>query len=203
MRHLVSAAALAAMLLAACSESSTAPEISTPENGTPAPGAPSFSATMPGTNVTITSASCTQISTVTGEVRCDYDVSNPDGIMINIYPEARMNLEYQCVSPSTGKVQSTGTAERWAYAGFEGVTAIHPTGTNVKLSTATVPNTYVKKYNKLNACRGKQILVLTKSTMVYWDAYVDNWYIAQPGDQYKWTCLGSDDRYGCETGLVP
>lgn len=202
MRHLVSAAALA-MLLAACSESSTAPEISVPENGTAAPAAPSLSATMPGTNVTITSASCAQISTVTGEVRCDYDVANPDGIMINIYPEARMNLEYQCVSPSTGKVQSTGTAERWAYAVFEGVTAINPTGTNVKLSTATVPNSYAKKYNKLNACRGKQIAVITKSTMVYWEAYVDNWYVAQPAGQYKSTCLGSDDRYGCETVLIP
>jgi len=201
MRHLVSAA-LAAMLLAACSESSTAPEISVPENGTAAPAAPSFSATLPGSNVTITSASCAQISTVTGEVRCDYDVSNPDGNMINIYPEALMNLEYQCVSPSTGKVHSTGTAERWAYASFEGLTAINPIGTNVKLSTATVPNTYVKKYNKLNACRGKQIVVVTKSTLVYWDIYLDNWYSGQPFEQYKFTCLGLDDRYGCQTAIL-
>jgi hypothetical protein len=207
MRHLVSAAALAATLLAACSESSTAPEINAPENGTVSTSTPtpSFSATLPGTSVTITSGLCTQISTVsptTGDVRCDYSISNPDGIMLNIYPEARMILEYQCVSPSTGKVQSTGIGGSWAYAAINGVTAINPTGTNVQLSTATMPNTYVKKYNKLNACKGRQVVVVTKATMEYWDIYVDNWYSGQPGEQYKSTCLGQDDRYGCQSALI-
>jgi|SRR5215203_2055721 len=205
MRHLVSAAALAAMLLAACSESSTAPEINTPEKGTvstPTP-TPSFSATLPGTNVTITSGDCTQISTTTGEVRCNYSVSNPDGIMINIYPEAQLSLDYQCVSPSTGKVQSTGTGIRWVNAWFEGVTATNPTGSNIKLATATLPNTYIKQNRKYNTCKGKQTVVVTNYTMHYWDIYVDNWYVGQPGEQYKSTCLAMDDRYGCETVLIP
>ena len=201
MRHLVPAAALAAMLLAACSETSTGPETGGPEKS-PAPAAPAFSATIPGTNVTITSGFCVQISTTTGEVRCDYSVSNPDGVLINIYPEAQLILEYQCVNPNTGKVASTGTSYRWENAWTEGLTGTTLTGSNVKLSTATPPNTYVKKYNKYNVCKGRQVVVVTNYTMLYWDIYVDNWFSGQAADQYNYTCLGLDDRYQCESAIL-
>jgi hypothetical protein len=203
MRHFISAAAaLAATLLAGCSESTTAPETTTPEHGGVAAPIPNFSATLPGTSVTITDGFCTQISTITGEVRCDYNVSNPDGLLLNIYPEAVLNLSYQCVNPSTGKVQSSGTGSRWAQAYVEGVTGTTLTGTGVKLGTPTLPNTYVKKYNKYNTCKGKQNLVITNYTIAYWDIYVDNWYSGQPSDQYNWTCLGQDDRYKCQTAIL-
>jgi hypothetical protein len=106
------------------------------------------------------------------------------------------------VSPSTGKVQSSGTRYRWTLAWIEGVSETTLTGSNVQLTTATVPNSYIKKDTKLNACKGKQKVVITKYAMEYWDIWLDNWYSGQPSDQYKMTCLGLDGRYGCETAIL-
>jgi len=197
MRHLVSAAALAAMLLAACSESSTAPEASAPEPGTPSSPAPSFSAGLPGTNVSISSGSCTQISTTTGEVHCSYNISNPDQIPLNIYPEAHMAIDYQCLNASTGRIQSTGKGYRWAWLYFEGVTDANPTGTDLKLGSAVLPNNNTGKYQKSNTCRKSQKLVITKYTMVHWDIWVDNYYVGQPGDEYADVCYSDDTDYNC------
>jgi hypothetical protein len=200
MRHFASAAVVAAMLLAACSESSTGPEVSAPENGTVTPAAPIFSASLPGTTALISSGSCSLISSSTGEVRCSYDVSNPDGLLLNIYPGARLKLDYECVN-SIGKVQSTGTAVRWATgADVYGVTATNPTATDVELTPPVIPNSYVHKDSKFNACKGKQKVVVTNYTMVYWEIYLDNWYSVQPAADYNFTCLASDSDYrGCAT----
>jgi hypothetical protein len=202
MRHFISAAALAATLLAACSESSTAPEATAPESTAPEPGAapspaPSFAAGLPGTNVSISSGSCTQISTTTGEVHCSYSISNPDQLLINIYPEAHMAIDYQCLNASTGKVQSTGTGYRWAWLYFEGVTDANPSGVDVKLGSTTLPNSYKGKYQKSNTCKRSQKLVITKYTMVHWDIYVDNYYVGQPYEQYADVCYSDDADYGC------
>jgi hypothetical protein len=201
MRHFISAA-LAATLLAACSEDTTAPEASVPEASFPEPGTasspiPSFSAGLPGTNVSITSGSCTQISTTTGEVHCSYSISNPDQIPLNIWPEARMAIDYQCVNASTGRVQSTGTGYRWAYLYFEGVTEANPTGTDLKLGSAVLPNNNTGKYQKSNTCRKSQKLVITKYTMDHWDIWVDNYYYGQPNEEYAQACYSDDTEYGC------
>jgi hypothetical protein len=189
----VIAAAFVALTLAACSESATAPESS------PVPAQPaSFSAALPGTNVSINSGSCTLISSSTGEVRCSYDIANPDGILINIWPEAHLVMNYQCVNSSTGKIQSSGTGSRWIY-GAVTVTDVHPTATNTQLSTATLPNDYVRKDTKRNTCKGKQTLVITNYAMDYFDVYVDNYYSGQPYTEYAFGCLGSEDwGFGCE-----
>src|SRR5215208_4176226 len=135
MRHRIPAVAVLVTLLAACSESSTGPETSAPQNS-PAPATtPGFSATLPGTNATINSGSCTLVSSSTGEVRCDYAVSNPDGLLVNIYPEAQMSLDYQCVNPNTGRIASSGTGFRWTVKWIEGLTGTTLTGSNVQLST--------------------------------------------------------------------
>lgn len=197
MRHLISAAALAATLLAACSESSTAPEASFPEPGTASSPTPSLSAGLPGTNVSITSGLCTQISTTTGEVHCSYSIANPDQIQLNIWPEAHMAIDYQCVNASTGKVQSSGTGFRWAYLYFEGVTDANPTGTDLKLGSAVLPNNYRGRYQKSNTCKKSQKLVVTKYTMDHWDIWVDNYYVGQPSDQYADVCYSDDTQYGC------
>src|SRR5215218_521548 len=121
------AAAFVALTLAACSETTTEPDTST------VPTQPaSFSAALPGTNVSINSGSCSLISSDTGEVRCSYDIANPDAILININPEAHLIMSYQCVNASTGKVQSSGTGGRWI-AGYVTVTDVNPTGNNVQL----------------------------------------------------------------------
>jgi hypothetical protein len=201
MRHFISAA-MAATLLAACSENSTAPDTSVPENGTVAPASPSFSATLPGTNVTINDGSCTQISTTTGEVDCSYNISNPDQIPLNIWPEAEMAIDYQCVNASTGKVQSSGTGYKWAWLYFESVTDANPTGTGLKLGSAVLPNNYRGKYQKSNTCKRSQKLVITNYKMMYWDIYVDNWYNGQPDADYTWNCLGMDESRGCQSAIL-
>ena len=187
------AAAFVAITLAGCSETTTEPDIST----APTQHA-SFSAAVPGTSVSINSASCSLISASTGEVRCSYDITNPDGILINIWPEAHLVMNYQCVSPSTGKIQSTGVGARWAAASST-VTDVHPTADNLQLSTATLPNEYVRKYTRGNTCKGKQTLVITNYSMDYFDVWVDNYYTGQPGTEYTYGCLGSKDwGLGCE-----
>jgi hypothetical protein len=202
MRHFIPAAALAAILLAACSESSTAPETSAPDNSTIPATPPSFSATLPGTSTVINSASCNLVNSTTGEVRCNWDISNPDHISLEILPGALMEIAYQCVNSSTGKVQSSGISTRWAWWADYEVTDANPTGTNIQLATATPPSTYTRKYTKLNVCKGKQTLVVKSYAMQYWDVFIDNFYIGQPDADYKWTCLGSDERYGCESVLI-
>src|SRR5215208_7968928 len=120
MKRLI-AAAFVVLTLAACSETTTEPNTSTVPTQ---PG--SFSVAVPGTNVSINSGSCSLISASTGDVRCSYDIANPDGILINIWPDAHLYMNYQCVNSSTGKIQSSGTGSRWIY-GAVTVTDVHPT----------------------------------------------------------------------------
>lgn len=195
MRRVVPFALVAAML-AACSESPTEPATSK----SPAPAAaPSFSVALPGTTASITSGSCSLVSASTGQVKCSYDVANPDGLLLNIYPEAMLDIDYQCVNASTGKVQSSGTNARWAVGSFEGVTATNPTGTDVQLGSPTINNSYVRKDKKYNACKGNQKVIITNYSMRYWEVYLDNWYSGQPNADYTWTCLGFDTSHGCPT----
>ncbi len=187
------AVAFVALTLAACSETTTEPETSR----VPAQPA-SFSVAVPGTNVSINSVSCGLISASTGEVRCSYDVANPDGILINIWPEAHVVMNYQCVNSSTGKIQSSGIGSRWIYGNVT-VTDVHPTAVDVQLSMATLPNDFVRKDTRRNTCKGKQTLVITNYAMDYFDVYVDNWYNGQPAAEYAFGCLGSKDwGFGCE-----
>jgi hypothetical protein len=78
------------------------------------------------------------------------------------------------------------------------VTDVHPTAVDVQLSTATLPNDFVRKDTRRNMCKGKQTLVITNYVMDYFDVYVDNWYSGQPAAEYTWGCLGSKDWMGCE-----
>jgi hypothetical protein len=195
--HRLIPAAFVTLMLAACTETSTEPNINrAPEEH------PSLSVALPGTTASITSASCSLVDPTTGEVRCSYDIANPDQLLLNIYPEAQLGLAYQCLNSSTGKIQSSGTSIRWVNVSFEGVTAANPTGTNVQLSTATLPNHYTRNYTKYNTCKGKQALVITNYSLLYWDIWVDNWYGGQPNEEYHFTCLGSDSSHGCATDLI-
>jgi hypothetical protein len=186
---------LTAAMLAACSESPTDPSSSK----SPAPAAPSFSVALPGTTASISSGSCSLVSASTGQVTCSYDVANPDGLLLNIYPGAMLAVDYQCTNASTGRVQSSGTGSRWTWAAFEGVTATNPTGTDITLASPTVNNSYTRKDRKFNACKGNQKLIITNYSLKYWEVYLDNWYSGQPNADYTWTCLGADNSRGCAT----
>jgi hypothetical protein len=188
------AAAVLAIMLAACTENPT-----DPGTGKSAAQPASFSVAVPGTTASITSYSCSLKSSTTGEVRCSYDIANPDQQLLNLYPQAALKIDYKCVNANTGKIQSSGTGVRWPGLSIEGVTASNPTATDVQLSTVTLSNSYTHSDTKLNACKGKQTLVITSYSMSYWELYVDNWYGGQPNTDYHSICVASDHRFGCAT----
>jgi hypothetical protein len=181
-------------MLAACSESPTNPD---PE--TSSAGRPSLSVTLPGTNVTINSAACSLVSSSTGGVKCSYDVSNPDGLLMNIYPQAVLQVDYQCVNPSTGKIMSSSTMNRWTWGYHEGLTATSYTATDEALTNPALPSNYTRSNKKYNACKGKQTPVPTHYALAYWEVGVDNYYSGQPNADYRYVCLASQNWYGCAT----
>jgi hypothetical protein len=183
MRRLIPAV-LATAMLAACSES-TSPE--------PTPVReqhPSWSVTLPGTSTTINSASCNLVSSSKGDVLCSYNISNPDGLLLNVIPAAIVDIAYQCQSPSTGKVMSTGTDRRWVEQRHSSVTAITYSATNEPLPTAALFNFSNGPGAKLNPCKGKQTPVVTNYSQQYWEVRIEK--------DITSVCAGSDDRLGCQ-----
>jgi hypothetical protein len=181
MRRLIPAVFVAA-LLAACSESPTSPDATptpTPEQG------PSFSVALPGTSAAINSASCSLVSSSKGDVLCSYNVSNPDGLLLNVIPAAIVDIAYQCQNASTGKVMSTGTDRRWVENHHSDVTATTYSATDEALPTAAL----FTGHTKLNPCKGRQSAVVTNHSLVYW----------QVGIQHDATsaCIASDGRPQC------
>jgi hypothetical protein len=161
MRRLIPAV-LATAMLAACSES-TSPE--------PTPVReqhPSWSVTLPGTSTTINSASCNLVSSSKGDVLCSYNVSNPDGLLMDVTPHARVDIAFQCLNANTGKVMSTGTQLRFVEQKHLGVTATTYSATNEPLPTAQLLTT------KLNPCKRKQTAFVTGYSMPVWWLSVEN-----------------------------
>jgi hypothetical protein len=192
MRRLIPAVFVAAML-AACSESSTGPEASpAPEQG------PSFSVTVPGTTTAIASFSCRLVSSSKGEVLCSYDISNPDGLLMNVIPSALVDIAYQCVNPTTGKVLSTGTQTSRVEQRHMGITATTYSATDEQLPTASLSVHTNHPYTKLNPCKAKQTTVATSYSLQYHELYIDDALVGQPGDVH-WACVASDTRRGCKT----
>jgi hypothetical protein len=190
------AAAVLAMMLAACTETPTDPDTTKAFSERPM-----LSVALPGTTASITSGSCSLVSASTGQVRCSYDIANPEGLLLNIYPGARLNVAYKCINAGTGKIQSSGSILRWAAgADVDAETATNPTATDVQLSIPTAPSGYIHKDSKINVCNGKQTTVVTNYSLVYWEVYIDNWYPFQPDTEYSYTCMASDPSYrGCAT----
>jgi hypothetical protein len=190
--HRLFPAVIVAAMLTACADTSTEPH-----SNSVSPGQPSLSVALPGTSVSLNSISCNLISSSTGEVRCSWDISNPEQIPLNIYPEAHLLIDYQCVSPNTGKIRSSGTSSRWTSLYYPGVTEANPSGSNVQLSSVVLPNGNTGRSAKYNTCKGNQTLVIQNYAMDYFDVYADNGYVNQPSGEFAWACLGTDDRYLC------
>jgi hypothetical protein len=185
MRRLIPAV-LAAAILAACSDSSTGPEATTaPEQR------PSFSVTLPGTNIAITSASCSLVSPIKGDVLCSYSVSNPDGLLMNVLPAAYIDIAYQCQNSGTGKVLSTGVQTRRVAYPHYGITTTTYSATNEALPTAKLA-TPTNPSSTENPCKGKQIAVATGYSLQYWDLTVYMGSSSPPS-----ACVASDTRYRC------
>jgi hypothetical protein len=162
MRRLIPAVFVAAML-AACSESPTSPDAATaPEQR------PSFSVSLPGTTIAINSASCSLVSPTKGDVLCSYNVSNPDGLSMDVTPHARVDIAFQCLNANTGKVMSTGTQLRFVQQKHLGVTATTYSATNEPLPTAQLLTA------KLDPCKGRQTAFVTGYSIPVWWLSVEN-----------------------------
>jgi hypothetical protein len=162
MRRLIPAVFVAA-ILAACSESPTSPDAATaPEQR------PSYSVSLPGTSIAINSASCSLVSSSKGDVLCSYNVSNPDGLLMDVTPHARVDIAFQCLNANTGKVMSTGTQLRFVEQKHLGVTATTYSATNEPLPTAQLLTT------KLNPCKRKQTAFVTGYSLPVWWLSVEN-----------------------------
>lgn len=183
MRRFVPTVFLAA-LLAACSESSTGPN--TTSGAEPEPG---FSVALPGTSTAINSASCSLVSSSAGDVLCSYNISNPDGLLLNVAPAAIVDIAYRCENASTGKVMSTGVDRRWVEQRHAGVTATTYSATDEPLPTASLNNS-TGHSARLNPCKGKQTAVVTGYSLVYWEVRIEN--------DVTSVCAGSDDHLGCQ-----
>jgi hypothetical protein len=190
MRRLIPAVFVAAML-AACSESPTSPEAT----AAPEPH-PSFSVSVPGTTIAINSASCSLVSSSKGDVLCSYNISNPDGLLMNTLAGASVRIAYQCVNSNTGKVMSTGTQDRFVSQKHLGVTATTYSATNEALPTASLYIIDNRPYSRLNPCKSNQTTVVTNYSLPYWVLNVDH---TDVNNTSHFTCVASDTHLGCKT----
>ncbi len=93
---------------------------------------------------------------------CSYNISNPDGLLMDVTPHARVDIAFQCLNASTGKVMSTGTQLRFVEQKHVGITATTYSATNEALPTAKLLTSFK------NPCKGKQIPVVTGYSMPVW-----------------------------------
>jgi hypothetical protein len=130
-------------------------------------------------------------------VLCSYNISNPDGLLMNIIPSALVDIAYQRVNPTTAKVLSTGTQARRVELRHMGVTATTYSATDEQLPTASLYIITNHPFTKLNPCKAKQTTVATGYSLSYYELYIDDDAGTQ-GD-VAWACVGSDTRRGCAT----
>jgi len=190
MRRVIPVVFVAAML-AACSESPTSPE------ATRAPDPrPSFSVSVPGTNVAVNSFSCRLVSSIKGDVLCSYNVSNPDGLTMEITPQTRVDISYQCRNSNTGKVMSTGSQMRFVYNKHVGITATTYSATNEALPTASLYIVTNPAYARDNPCKSNQTTVVTGYSLVYWVLHLS---VSLGSSTLGGICVASNNSLGCKT----
>jgi hypothetical protein len=190
MRRLIPAV-LAATVLAACSDSSTGPNATTG-----AEQRPSFSVTVPGTNVAVNSFSCSLVSSAKGDVLCSYNVSNPDGLTMELMPRARVDIAYQCLNSNTGKTMSTGTQLRFVDNEHAGVTATTYSATDEALPTASLYIISNHAYSKQNPCKSNQTTIVTGYSLVYWVLHLS---VSSGSSNLGAICVASNNSLGCKT----
>jgi hypothetical protein len=190
MRRLIPAV-LTAAILAACSDSSTGPD-----TGTGPEQRPSLSVIFPGTNVAVNSFSCSLVTPTKGDVLCSYNVTNPDGLTMEITPQARVDIAYQCLNSNTGKVMSTGTQLRFVSNKHAGITATAYSATDEALPTASLYIVTTHPYTKTNPCRSNQTTVVTGHSLVYWVLHLA---VSRGSSSLGAMCVASNNSLGCKT----
>jgi len=183
------AVAMLAVVAAACSDTPTSPDnVLTPRSLI------TISVTPDPTLVTFNSASCTLTNSSTGAVSCSWDISNPAMNSLNLWAQAVLTVNYDCVNPHNGHIASSEQRDLETLVQVFGQSGATLTGTNVALPATFLPTNLKGQDHKLNACKGNGVPMSLSYTLTYWDVSV----ITTTGAQ-RFSCFASDDRLGCFT----
>ncbi len=184
LRRVLSPLTLLLLPLAACADRSDPTELAAPGLQAPAPRLSVSTAAF-----TINSGSCSYTG---GVFRCSYNVANPGGHYLYIYPEGEFRVAYDCIGKS-GRVLKSGTFDGWASIRIEG-SATSYTGTDVTVSPLpSPPSGLTGSSKKDNACKGQAEVAVTGSTLLSWDIWVET----HGEDPAYNACLGTSP--GCGT----
>jgi hypothetical protein len=146
------------------------------------------------TLVTFNAASCTLTNSFTGALSCNWNISNPSLNSLNLWAQAILTVNYDCVNPHNGRIASSEQRDLETIRQFFGVSSATLTGTNVALPQALLPTNLRGQDKKLNACKGNGVPMSLVYSLTYWDVSV----ITTSGTQ-RFSCFASDNRLGCLT----
>jgi len=183
------AAAMLALVVMACSDTPTSPDnLLTPRSLI------TISVTPDPTLVTFNSASCTLTNAGAGIVTCSWDITNAAANSLNLWAQAILTVNYDCVNPNNGRIASSETRDLETLVQVFGQSSTSLTGTNVALPATFLPTGLKGKEHKNNACKGNGVPMSLSYSLTYWDVSV----ITTTGTQ-RFSCFASDDRLGCFT----
>src|ERR1044071_2195963 len=100
------AAVMFALVAAACSDAPTSPG-----NALTPSSLISISATPDPTLVTFNSASCALTNAAAGIVTCNWNITNAAANSLNLWAQAILTVNYDCVNPNNGRVASSETRD--------------------------------------------------------------------------------------------
>ena len=182
------AAAMLALFVAACSDAPTSPREIT------ASSLIAIAVTPDPTLVTFNVASCALTNVSAGIVTCSWDITNSAANSLNLWAQAILTVNYNCVNPNNGHIASSETRDLETLVQLFGQTSTSLTGTNVVLPATFLPTGLKGKLHKDNACKGNGVPMGIQYTLTYWDVSV----ITTSGTQ-RFSCFASDNRLGCFT----
>jgi hypothetical protein len=127
-------------------------------------------------------------------VSCSWNISNPGLNSLNLWAQAVLTVNYDCVNPHNGHIASTESRQLETLQQYFGVSAATLTGTNVGLPPTFLPTDLRGHDKKQNACKGNGVPMSLSYSLTYWDVSV----ITTTGAQ-RFSCFASDNRLGCFT----
>jgi hypothetical protein len=146
------------------------------------------------TLVTFNSASCSLSSAATGAVSCSWNIDNPALNPLNLWAEAFVNVDYECVNPKNGRVASTEQRQLRTLKQYFGLSDASLTGADESLPAPQLMNDYTGKMKKMNACSGNTVPQNLSWSLAYWDVSV----VTTTGT-LRMSCFASDNSNGCFT----
>jgi hypothetical protein len=183
------AAAMFAFVATACSDAPTSPE-----NALAPRSLITISVTPDPTLVSFGLTTCALTNSASGAVSCSWNINNPGLHVLNLWAQAVLTVNYDCVNPKNGRIASSEQRDLETLVQFSGVSDALLVGSNVALPATFLPTDLKGQDHKLNACKGQNVPMSKVYSLTYWDVSV----ITTSGQQ-RFSCFGSDNRLGCFT----